>query len=114
LCTILKHLGFLDYAQVLEHRLLLKTGGQLQDLRWVFNGRTEIVRVSLSQFIPLLDLITSVLLNTPLMSLNNHSLHEIINFSKEDQRASREIQSIFFPTEFQKEYYSRPGEYYYQ
>ncbi|MFZ5643521.1 MAG: hypothetical protein ACOY46_08015 [Bacillota bacterium] len=83
--SFLRHLGFTDYSQMLEHRLLLRTGGQLQDLRWVFNGRTEIARVNINQFIPLLDLVTSALLNTPLKSLNNHSLRQIANFSYEDQ-----------------------------
>ena len=82
--AFLRQLGFSYHAQMLEGRMM-RHNPNVRDVKWVFNGTTEVTRIKLTQFMPMIELITKAMLNYPLQSMNNHSLREVVNFNFHDQ-----------------------------
>ncbi len=82
--TFMRQLGFSYHAHIIERRML-RHNPNIRDAKWVFNGVTEVTRIKLGQLMPMIELITTAMLNYPLQSLNNHSLREVINFNFYDQ-----------------------------
>lgn len=80
----LRHIGFAGHAELLEQRMHahVRVPGELV---WLHEGRVEVARTSLPGMMKLAERVVDAMLHTPLPSLNNHSLRDLINFEPRDQ-----------------------------
>lgn len=85
--AVLRQLGFEADAQALEQRIWSKAAPVARELIWLQPGnvRTIVARASLDSSIALAERVTDAILHTPLLSLNKHSLRQVINFDARDQ-----------------------------
>lgn len=79
----LRQLGLAGEADRLERRVRLYAP-PVRELIWVDSQKRIAARASLDIMLLLAERVTDAILHTPLISLNNHSLRQIINFNPED------------------------------
>lgn len=85
--AVLRRLGFEADAQALEQRIWSSSAPVPRELIWVEsgNGNTIVARASLDSSLALAEQVIDAILHTPLLSLNNYSLRQVINFDVRDQ-----------------------------
>ncbi|KJS72459.1 MAG: hypothetical protein JL56_13115 [Desulfotomaculum sp. BICA1-6] len=81
---VLHRIGFISDAGLLERRMGCYVYSP-SEIIWLHEEKVEVVRVNLVEMLKMADIVVDAMLHTPLQSLNNHSLRQIINFDAQDQ-----------------------------